>query len=228
MRMLAAIAGALILGLAQAKPIALPKEDIGDNYGEPPEDLRAVTSWIGLFTAQGSSADQRGQSRLAPARVRFVKSSDPAGVWELKTTPPNATLLISGVHNVAPGPAVTVTESERLDQGKPEVRMRLGQRLYTLRLISRDPEQCDAVISLASDGVTQTLFDVKKSPADLSCDGPHFTIQWAGDLDRDGRLDLLVTFSQKYSYFPRQLLLSSAARGSALVAEVARYDRLSM
>ena len=96
-------------------------DDIGDNYGEPPEDLRTATSWLGLFTTQGTSADQPGQSRLAAARVRFVKSSDPAGGWELKTTPPNATLLISGVRNVVPGPAVTVTQSERLDRGKPEL-----------------------------------------------------------------------------------------------------------
>jgi hypothetical protein len=46
-------------------------------------------------------------------------------------------------------------------------------------------------------------------------------------LDRDGRLDLLVTFSQKYSYHPRQLLLSSGARSGELLAEVARYDRIA-
>ena len=58
----------------------------------------------------------------------------------------------------------------------------------------------------------------------VSCDEPHFTIHWAGDLDRDGRLDMLATFSSKYSYHPRQLFLSSAARSGELVAEVARYE----
>lgn len=44
--------------------------------------------------------------------------------------------------------------------------------------------------------------------SDGLCDGPHFWLEWAGDLDGDGRLDLLVTFSDKYSAHPRQLLLS--------------------
>jgi hypothetical protein len=226
MRVLATIWVALIFWFAHAMPIVLSNEDIGDHYDQPPEDLRAATSWLGLFTTQGTPADQPGQSRLAAARVRFVKSSDPAGGWELKTTPPNATFLISGVRNVVPGPAITVMQSELLDKEKPELQMRLGQRLYTLRLVSHDPEQCDAMISLTSDAVTQTLFDVRKK-LPVGCDGPHFTIHWAGDLDRDGRLDLLVTFSEKYSYFPNQLLLSSAARATALVAEVARYERLA-
>ena len=107
--------------------------------------------------------------------------------------------------------------------------MQLGQRLYTLRLVSRDPEQCDAVISLTSDGVTQTLFDVRKMPADLSCDGPHFTVHWAGDLDRDGRLDLLVTFSREVQLLPKTVApIRRPHARSALVAEVARYDRSSM
>ena len=58
--------------------------------------------------------------------------------------------------------------------------MRLGQRLYTLRLVSRDPEQCDAVVSLTSDAVTQTLFDVRKLAAGESCDRPalHHSLGW--------------------------------------------------
>ena len=43
----------------------------------------------------------------------------------------------------------------------------------------------------------------------------------------DGRLDLLVTFSHKYSYHPRQVFLSSGARSDELVAEVARYERFA-
>src|SRR5262245_65556102 len=71
-------------------------------------------------------------------------------------------------------------------------------------------------------GRRQKLFDAAgpgttNDPAlVVSCDEPHFTVHWAGDLDRDGRLDMLVTFSHKYSYHPRQLLLSSGARSGEL------------
>ncbi len=45
-------------------------------------------------------------------------------------------------------------------------------------------------------------------------------------MDQDGRLDI-VTFSPKYTYFPNQLLLPSAARKNDLVSEVARYERFA-
>jgi hypothetical protein len=38
---------------------------------------------------------------------------------------------------------------------------------------------------------------------------------------------MLVTFSHKYSYHPRQLFLSSGAPPGELVAEVARYERFA-
>jgi hypothetical protein len=89
------------------------------------------------------------------------------------------------------------------------------------------------VITLTQGGRSQKLFDATepgatRDPASVvSCDEPHFEIHWAGDLDRDGLLDMLVTFSHKYSYHPRQLLLSSAARSGQLVAEVGRYERFA-
>jgi hypothetical protein len=98
---------------------------------------------------------------------------------------------------------------------------------------SKEPNYCDAVIILTQAGRRQELFDAAEpgttnDPAlVVSCDEPHFTVHWAGDLDRDGRLDMLVTFSHKYSYHPRQLFLSSGARSDELVAEVARYERFA-
>ena len=98
---------------------------------------------------------------------------------------------------------------------------------------SKEPNYCDAVIILTQGERTQKLFDAAgpgttNDPAlVVSCDEPHFTVHWAGDLDRDGRLDMLVTFSHKYSYHPRQLFLSSGARSDELVAEVARYERFA-
>lgn len=99
---------------------------------------------------------------------------------------------------------------------------------------SKEPNYCDAVITLTQGGRRQKLFDAAgpgttNDPAlVVSCDEPHFTVHWAGDLERDGRLDMLVTFSKKYSYYPRQLFLSSGARSDELVTEVARYDRVAL
>jgi hypothetical protein len=160
---------------------------------------------------------------------------EPARVLKIETTPPNATLLMYGVPNITPGPAITAAQFVDLWQDDPEEQIRIGERLYTIRLVSQEPDYCDAVISLTSGAITQRLFDSKNprphpggDPYRVwTCDDPHFRIHWAGDLDRDGQLDMVVTFSEKYSYHPRQLLLSSAARPPDLVAEVARYERFS-
>jgi hypothetical protein len=65
---------------------------------------------------------------------------------------------------------------------------------------------------------TQVLYS-----ADGFVDDPHFYIEWAGDLDGDGKLDLVVNLSRKYSVHPHRLLLSSKASPTELVREVAAF-----
>ena len=50
--------------------------------------------------------------------------------------------------------------------------------------------------------------------ADGIADDPHYDVVWAGDLDADGKLDLVVNLHQKYSWHPYTLLLSSRATPS--------------
>ena len=124
------------------------------------------------------------------------------------------------------GPALTVSEqSVSLSSQQREAQFALGTSVYTVRLESRAPDLCDAAVTLARDRRTQRLYGPDQHR--FACDEPHFEISWAGDLDRDGRLDLLTTFSSKYSYYPRQLWLSSAASPGELISEVGRYDRFA-
>ena len=226
MRTLTIVLVTLAIGLAQSKPVVLSRNDIGDNYEAAPDDLPISGAWLGLFIT-GGTAGEPIVSRLAVTKLRFVKTGEPNGNMKLQTTPPKAELLVSGVRAIHPGAAVTVTGYGDLSREHREARITLAERLYTIRLASRDEGDCDAVITMTSGPITQTLFDIKNLPTDFSCDEPHFDIHWAGDLDRDGRLDLLVTFSQKYSYYPRQLWLSSMAGRGRLVGEAARYERVS-
>jgi hypothetical protein len=55
-------------------------------------------------------------------------------------------------------------------------------------------------------------------------DEPHFDVPWAGDLDGDGKLDLVVNLSRKYSLHPYRLLLSSMAAVGELVGEAAAFE----
>lgn len=56
----------------------------------------------------------------------------------------------------------------------------------------------------------------------LSEDKPP-SIVWAGDLDGDGGLDLLMEVGNHYNVTEYALLLTSAAHGTGLVREVARF-----
>lgn len=55
------------------------------------------------------------------------------------------------------------------------------------------------------------------------CNDTWPSILWAGDLDRDGAIDLLLELSAHYAGSEQALFLSSAARGTELVGEVARF-----
>jgi hypothetical protein len=66
---------------------------------------------------------------------------------------------------------------------------------------------------------SQVLYSV-----DGFADEPHFEIVWAGDLDRDGKLDLIVNLERKYSWHPFRLLLSSKAVGAELVGQAAIFE----
>jgi hypothetical protein len=230
--MLMMVVPATLIGLPQVGPVILSSGDIGDNYYDaPPAVVREQTTWLGLFIKEGTSDQKTRESHLAVTSVSFAPRKEPGPtVYRLVTSPAGADLLLSGVSRLSPGPVTTLGQFIDFGGETREAEFRLSSRQYRIRLDSKEPNYCDAVIILTQGGRSQKLFDaadpgVTKDPALMvSCDEPHFTIHWAGDLDRDGQLDMLVTFSRKYSYHPRQLFLSSSARSGELVAEVARYD----
>lgn len=94
----------------------------------------------------------------------------------------------------------------------------LGRRRYTVRLERAREDLSDARVMLSDGTVTQMLYST-----DGFVDEPHFQIEWAGDIDRDGRLDLVVNLSRKYSMHPHRLLLSTKAKASELVGEAAVF-----
>jgi hypothetical protein len=94
----------------------------------------------------------------------------------------------------------------------------LGRRHYTIRLDGSDPRLLDARVVLAEGARSQVLYAV-----DRFVDEPHFLIEWAGDIDGDGRLDLVTNLNAKYSLHPVTLWLSSTARRGQLVGRVAVF-----
>ena len=221
---------ALILGVLLApqppRPVAIdpgdPSTEVIGNPAEQALDRRA--DWLGLYKRDGAW-------RLGRARVDVVAGRlDEMPTYRFVVEPVAPRLLLSAVRGVNPGAVVVASEAVSLSHQTRSIGLTLGKRRYVVALQSRDADYCDAVVTLTSAGVRQTLYSPKTAgrTADpalrLSCDEPHFEIRWAGDLDRDGRLDLLVTFSPKYSYHPQRLFLSSAASPKALVGAASLYE----
>ncbi len=95
----------------------------------------------------------------------------------------------------------------------------LGKLRYQLRLEAKNRSLADAEVILAQGNRTQVLYS-----ADGFVDEPHFQIIWAGDLDRDGKLDLVVNLHRKYSWHPYRLLLSTRASSKTLVGDAALFE----
>lgn len=167
------------------------------------EAPRRTEGWLGLYCRQTCA--------LRPAVLEYRTFEDEPDRLDAESKPRQALFLFRDVPGLAAGPvtAVQVAASEL----PRNAAVRLGAE-YELRVNAAGD------VALHHGGVAQTVY---RMPAFV--DEPQVTLRFAGDLDRDGKLDLIMTNSWKYSYVPLQLYLSSAAAPGELVREVARLDR---
>ena len=107
--------------------------------------------------------------------------------------------------------------NESLAPDRP-LTLSLGAQRYGLRVQASRPNLADARVVLTDGRRTQVLYS-----AEGVVDEPHFDVVWAGNLDRDGQLNLVVNLSRKYSVHPYRLLLSSKAAPNQLVGEAAVF-----
>ena len=96
---------------------------------------------------------------------------------------------------------------------------------YEINIIGDEGEKCwedglpkNAQLVLTSGNSTQVLYTLEGCGND-----PGWSLIWAGDLDKDGKLDLYVTVNQHYNIVERRLFMSSQADEGQLVAEVAEF-----
>lgn len=203
---------------AQATPLVLPAQDIGEeHYGDPPE-VPEGERWLGLYVDADSSWIQ-------PVEVDWERRElEGLGRHVYIVRPDGAIVLMLGVPRVRIGRAETVLRwTESMYRGSESVDLPLRSTAYMVSVTAEDPQACDATVTLSDGERSQVLFTPALDP--LECGEPHFDIHWAGDLDGDGRLDLLTTFSMKYSGHPRRLYLSSAAAPGDLVGQVVLFER---
>ena len=79
-------------------------------------------------------------------------------------------------------------------------------------------ENSEFYLELSCDGKDQILWDINHpAPDDFSFDDPKFELLWAGDRDGDGKIDIEMEMSPKYSCRKKVLYLSSLALEGQLV-----------
>ena len=202
-------------------PLTLPTQesgtlllgsDLADGfYGDEVPFSVDVSPWLGLVrTPDGSALTEATMEWRQLARAEGADGP----TFELSSSLDSPVALFSGFASLEVGDVREARPAwSELSSDRPEEEITLGDLTYEVWVESEYPEECQAEIIL-SDGVVRQAIEVVGV---LGCGDPHFTIHWAGDLDGDDRLDLVTTFSMKYSFHPRQLYLSSAAAGGELV-----------
>lgn len=80
------------------------------------------------------------------------------------------------------------------------------------------PEQGEFRLVFTCGNRNQVLWDMHAPvPGDFAFDEPRFSLLWAGDRDGDGRIDLVMEMSPKYSCSREVTYLSSLAQTKELL-----------
>ena len=170
--------------LSQVESAVVTRDDLADEYyGESPPFSLEGRSWLALFVDEDSSW-------LEPAQPEWVGDGVGADrVFTLSTGPRTPILLVANVPQIAEGPASTVVRFTTILSESP-LEMTLAGRTYTLTLISADPPECGGVVTVRDGDRSHEMYSTVGDV--FSCDEPHFSVNWAGDLDRDAPPRLFV------------------------------------
>lgn len=98
----------------------------------------------------------------------------------------------------------------------------LGEKEYKIELVglkNNEPTP-ELKVVLSHNNLSQTIWSPKEHGKYFAWVDPNFTVKWAGDLDGDEELDLIIDLYPKYSSGYTSLFLSSFATNKELVQKV--------
>jgi hypothetical protein len=195
---------------------------------------RSGQRWLGLFVNGRGSVLRYSTIKVKRVfdEITDYGTKQKTGKRVSVNLPGQPLLLISQTTALTPGPVMTVFKMKEDDFShgleKFPATFKLGRRLYVLKVVTpgKNPEPCrftsfpkNAKLVLISGRSQQVLYTL-----DVCGNDPNWYLVWAGDLDRDGKLDLYVNVTQHYDISERKLFLSSQARRGQLLREMGSFE----
>jgi hypothetical protein len=187
--------------------------------------------WLALFQNGESGMLTEQALKVSPVKDELVdEGSANTGVSVSVARTPAPLFMVKGIPGLVPGKVrcVNITPLSELRKRR-KLLLRFNNRTYQISLQIRtrtDPQTKDPLesykLSLSDGKLTQTIADVRDCNLIPGPDCPP-TILWAGDLDHDGRLDLLVNIANDYNASAPTLFLSRRAGHGKLVRRAADF-----
>jgi len=182
--------------------------------------------WLGLYQV-GDEYELRSTTLVVNERREDRWDEEFKAVQVDQSTKP--LFLVRGLEELRSGKVTTLVHDWKfLYPGQISYFRSDASTRYTLRAVGEAVDQGQSQVAIKNYGlilsgsslrqVSQTLIGW-----DRFIDGTTPGVIWAGDLDRDGKLDLFMDTSRHYGYVEYALFLSSAAAEEEFVGKVATW-----
>ena len=178
--------------------------------------------WLGLYQV-GDEYELRSTTLVVNERRSERMRMD---FKEVETDQPDEPLfLVRGLAELQQGKVETIIhDGEFIFPGHMK-RLRHSRVYYTLAAVGEGIERRPFEVALSkyklmlwADRRSQTLVESVRG-----FDDAYPRVIWAGDLDRDGKIDLFMDSARHYQSIDYTLFLSSAAKDEEIVGQVARW-----
>ena len=200
--------------------------EVGEFHGD---EVNAETGerWLGLHIADNGSTLLEYELAVDTVHDPLIDNDDQkTGKKVSVNLPLEPMFLVNSDWILQSGPVETLFQgnNEGLQSVSP-LKLKLADSSYEIKIVGDEGEKCwqdglpkNAKLVLTKGDSSQILYTLQECGND-----PGWFLTWAGDLDKDGKLDLYVNVTQHYNVAERKLFLSSQAEEGQLVAEVAEF-----
>lgn len=224
--------GGAAIGANQEPKLIRPVEllETGDFHGEE-VSARTGEKWLGLYISGNHSILLNSRLQVETVHDEIGDAPEEKTGKRVSVNPPlQPIFLVKRARMLSEGPVETVFAEkpnyEKSLERIPPLELKLAQTSYVLTVVgSDDGAKCsehafpaNAKLVLASGDSSQVLYSLEGCGNE-----PYWYLLWAGDLDRDGKLDLYVSVTYHYNVSQRKLFLSSQSSKGKLVKEVAEF-----